>query len=555
MSKGGGGKSKKEIEAEMQMNRENQASYERMANASMEAARAQASATLEAAKVNANAQLEAAKVQAQAATEAAKAQADAAIKTSQNAAMGGIIGAALGAHTTTEEIKQWLPSEVAAETMRSWDLAMKWNKTLSMKQAGYQDVAINYELSGKKGQTLFNDAQWNALEMGRRIKQDMMTNIRMFGVQSASNPSGIPISKEDWLNMNSLKDPSEMLKVDPGVAAQRQKEFQQWEAQMRAEGKGILVDIYKNPQLGGSSILTMKGKDPLLDPSLAPLLGSIMSDTGPGGTAGGGGGVNWNQAIDALTKGETNPMTGQIKWAQQNGLIDKYGMINSGVLLSFIPPHLQESPQFNFKKNLTQEEQIALMSQYDQYSNMVNDPKLIREQNVGFGVTRRTKLNPDGTIAASAMEGYMNDAMGNPVWVSVQGNSLKEFYDMKMLAGPMFPGDRVLAPVTQEEMSGRFEPGFWHQNQFAKPRNKADSFAPGAQGTPQMAGTNPYKPPAEGSTAGAAAPGVSKPPAAAEGSEGGGKNAPATAGTLGKALVGQSSMPSGYEGAPLAAGE
>jgi len=534
MGKGGGGnrKSQAEIDAEMKMNRENQAAYEKQAQASIEAARIQANAYSEAAKAQANAQIE-----------AAKSQSEAAIKSSQNAAVGGIIGAALGAHTTHEEIKQWLPHEVGAATIQSWEMAQKWNKTMTMKEQGYQDVAINYELSGKKGSALFSDAQWNALEMARLTKQDMLTNARIFGIQSAKNPGGIPLTREDWVGLNSLKDPSELLQVDPQVKAQRQEAFAKWEQEMRASGKGILVDIYKNPQLGGSSILTMKGKDPLLDPSIAPLLGSIA------GTSGTSGGTNWNDAIGALTKGEKNPMTDQINWAMQNGLIDKYGMINSGVLLSFIPPQLKEAPEFNFKKPLDEQTLVRLTDQYDLYSNMANDPKLIQEQNVGFGVTRRVKLNADGTIAGTAMEGYMTDMMGNPVFVSMQGNRLQEFYDRQSMIGgmgPLFPG--MLAPVTMDDLSGKFEPGFWGQNQLAKP----NGGVPGQAETRQMAAP---KMAAAAPKTGGGAPGLQNPYQVPTGKDGETKaSEPATAGGLAKSLAGKSA-PSGYSGAPLAAGE
>lgn len=531
MGKGGGGKSKKEIEAEMQMNREQMAMYEKQAQASIEAA----------------------KIQANAYTEAAKRQSEAAIKSSQNAALGGIIGSALGANTTHEEIKQWLPHETGAATIQSWEMAQKWNKTLSMRQAGFQDVAINYELSGKKGTALFSDAQWNSLEMARLTKQDMMTNARIFGIQSPTNPGGIPMTREDWINMNSLKDPKELLQVDPQVRAQREAAFAKWESDMRSQGKGLLVDIYKNPQLGGSSILSMKGKDPLLDPSLAPLIKQISGD------AGGSGGTNWDQAIGALTKGEKNPMTDQIKWAQQAGLVDKYGMINAGVLMSFIPPELQEAPEFNPRKQLSQQEMVRLADQYDMYANMANDPKLIQEQNVGFGVTRRVKMNPDGTIAATAMEGYMTDMMGNPVFVSMQGNRLQEFYDRQSMIGgmgPLFPG--MLAPVTMDDLSGKFEPGFWGNNMMARPNNQS---APGGNQTSSAKQVT-------GGGTGGAAPGMQN-PYSTTGDDGETQervepsttaapkttNAGSSIGTMAAALgTKQSSFPAGYEGAPLAAG-
>ncbi len=598
---GGGGKSKAEIQAEMTTNRENMAAMERQQQAALQNSTIMAAAGVKQAEIAANA----------------------GIKASKNAAVGGVIGAALGANTTHEEIKQWLPHEVGAATMASWDLAQKWNTTISMKTQGFQNVAIEYELSGKNYKPLFKDSQWNALEMARQTKQDMVSNARIFGIQSDKNPGGIPISKEEWTRLNSFKDPKEMLTVDPAVKAAREQAMADWESQMRSSGKGIYVDVFKNPQLGGSSILTMKGKGPLLDPSLAPLIAGVMKDEPQSASSVNmpnlkpyprqpnpqiaeleaqkaamqkfgfkpdqlksvddqiaairkresdmdavdannanelknmfgtqpmdkGQQTDWDSVIKQLTTGEKNPRTDEINQAMKDGLIDKYGMINAGVLMSTIPKELQDAPEFNMFKNLSQEDMIRYSDQYDSYSSMVNDPKLISEKVVGHGVTRRVKLNPDGSIAAQAVEGYMTDMMGNPQWVSMQGTRLQEFYDRQSMIsgmGPLFPG--ILAPATDEELSGRFEPGFWGKNQLATDPRAAGAAGPSKPTMASMMPGSVSKPagsmPAPGGGVPAPAPTTQRPTT----------QKPASVNTLTSGLAEQSSMPSGYEGAPLAAG-
>lgn len=452
----------------------------------------------------AQAGLEAAKVQANAAIKAAELNSNAAIKSSQNAALGGVLGSALGAHTTHEEIKQWLPHEVGAATIASWDLAEKWNTTLQMKTQGYSNTAIEYALQGKSGKALFADPQWNAMKMMEMSKRDVLSSVQQFGIQSAGNPYGIAMSEQDWMEMHSYKDPRSILEVDPQVAAKRQQAFSEWEKTMRAQGKGLLVDLYKNPQLGGSSILTMKGKDGLLDPALAPMLQGLMGgeskgiQMGPketGGLQGAiangafssikgkallpgqGGTTNWNDAINALTRGENNPMTGQIKDLMTKGVIDKYGMINAGELMKHIPPELAQPPEFNLFKELSPEEMVKLKDQYNQFATMKVDEKLIREENMGFGVTKKIKLNPDGSIASTAMQGSMFDAMGNEHFVSMSGTRLQEWYDRQSMIGgkgPLFPG--MLAPVTQDQRTGRMETGFWNKNVNAAPNNGQAGF-------------------------------------------------------------------------------
>lgn len=455
---------------------------------------AQANAGIKAADIAARASRDVANAQLQ----GARLTADASIKNAQSAAMGGIIGSALGANTTTEEIKQWLPHEVGAATIQSWDLAQKWNTTLEMRTAGYSNTAIEYELSGKRGTALFNDSQWNTLKMMEQAKKDTMSNVQMFGIKSSSNPYGVDIPPDEWEMMHTFKDPSSLLYADPKVAAQRNSEFSAWESKMRAEGKGLLVDIYKNPQLGGSNLLTMKGKDPLLPADLAPLLSSV--------TGGSTGGTNWGQAIAALTKGENNPMSAQIKWAMDNGIVDKYGMINAGALNAHIPPNLMASPEFSLYNEVDGMQKASIADTYNKYASMKVDPKLIREETLGMGVTRKVKLNADGTIAATAMEGSMTDMMGNTHFISMPGTRLQEWYDRQSMIngmGPLFPG--MMAPVTDSERSGRFEPGFYGKNQNAV----ANNGTPGAQMTseanptgmakPKTIEANPYKP-ASGST-------------------------------------------------------
>lgn len=513
----------------------------------------QLQAELGIANINANAMQNVANTQA----DAQRQMAQAGVQQSRQSAIGMIIGAAMGAHQTSEQIKQWLPHESGAAAIKSYELAQKWNTTISMKQQGYQDVAINYALNNKDGRALWRDPQWNAMKMAEDLKKDTLTNLQMFGVKSDKNPNGVAISPEDYIELMSFKPADSILKIDPAVAQQRNKAFEDWEAKMRKDGLGMIVDMYKNPQLSGTSILSMKGPEPIIDPQLAPLLNAMsggdpkMDSLIKAGTnpqqqeesmfdqyrsdpklnpisaasykpTGEKPGVdvasltnsnNFNAELKKLNAqyagrqntpeyqaayqqlvsrksntdlqnnqaaqdaanmnsawsqvmngGQGNPKTEEIKRLQEMGVIDKYGMVNGGVLMSFIPPELTAAPEFSTNRQIGDKEKAMLMDEYNKFANTPVDPKNIKTEALGQGVTRKTLLNADGTIAGSMMEGYMQNAMGESVFVSMSGTRLQNWYD-KMTQinglGPLFPG--IMAPVTDSELNGTFEPGFWNQ--------------------------------------------------------------------------------------------
>ena len=487
--------------------------------------KAQAKAMVE----QARASVKAADISAAAARDVAEAelkgmtlQANASMFAAQQSAMGGVIGAALGANTTTEQIKQWLPHESGAATIASWDLAEKWNKTISMREQGYSDVAIDYALSGNNYKSLYKDPQFNSMTMMKKMKEDGMAAISAFGIKSPSNPHGLDLSEEDFIKAHTLKDPMEAMKVDPIQAAARQKAFISWEAQMRAKGLGLLVDIYKNPQLAGSHLKAMQGKEALLDPSLAPLVKSMMQDPSrdsegnpldPSNHDWGNPktgkltnhqgmpinqGTDWDAVIRSLTQGEQNPMTAQVEKLKEMGVIDKYGMVQAGSILQHIPPELRDPIAFNPFYEIDDKQIMYLKDMYRKYSEMNVDPKLVQEQSLGYGVTRKVKLNADGSIAATTMEGMMTDMQGNQIYMAVNGNRLQEWYDRQSMIsgmGPLFPG--MMAPSTDEERNGTFEPGFWGKNQLAQPNQGSNK-----PNTPiGSKSTDPYKSSAPSSTA------------------------------------------------------
>ncbi len=489
------------------------------------AANAQAAAAVQSANIQANAARDVANTQ----FAIAETQAAAGTRQAQLGAMGGIIGAALGAHTTTETIKQWTPTEAGSQTIQSWDLAQKWNKTLSMRTAGYQDVAINHELNNKHWSSLFSDSQWNALKMIDMTKKDMMASAQTFGIKGPGNPYGVDMTEQGYLELMAYKNPNDMLNVDPALAAERNAKMAEWEKSMQANGQGLIVDIFKNPQLAGSSILTMKGKDAVLDPGMAEFMksmgdstsgagsnqadlaaidakrikwrqtegntpgmgyyfypdGTMVTDTMQGGrkiTAADIYKMNqekydkeaqtlrgkqndqlvqkgkWDKAIDALTKGEQNEYTNQIKDLMEKGVIDKYGMINAGALNKYIPPELLEAPEFKALRDLSPEEQIRYKDQFKSLSEIVVDPKYIREETLGNGLTRKTKLNADGTVSTQAIEGNMTDMTGQSHYVSMQGRGMQDWNDRQMMisGNPFRPGMRAATNVNayQQEVFG-----------------------------------------------------------------------------------------------------
>ncbi len=531
---------------------------------------AQAQATVEAANIAANASRDVANAQ----LAGMQAGADAQIKSSQMGMMGGVLGAALGAHTTTEQIKQWTPTEAGSQTIQSWDLAQKWNKTLQMRTAGYQDAAINYELSGKDYKSLFSDPQWNSLKMMDMTKKDMMASAQTFGIRSAGNPGGVDLTEDVFLNLMSFKNPDEMLQVDPAVAQARNAQFANWEKSMKDQGMDLITQIVRNPQLAGSSILTMKGKDPLIDESMAGFMGTMMTGQKPTGNSSGydafikdparqkftmiwdptkkqhiyvdpksGQEVPkeaydrwaaveqnlrntamsqnssdnsaamqdynqqkgmWDQAIDALTKGEKNQYTDQIKQLMDAGVIDKYGMINAGALSSFVPPELMEAPEFSPYKQMDPQTKARYQDQYRQMMEIKVDPKLIREETLGNGLIRKTKLNADGTVSSQAIEGQMLDMMGNSHYVSMQGRGMQDWNNRQMMlsGNPFRPGMRAATNVSayQAELQGNMGPSsrFATANNGFKGSNSGTNntanttFNPGNQDNSQV--DNAYNP-------------------------------------------------------------
>lgn len=499
---------------------------------------------------------------------------DASLQQSRNSMMGGLVAGAMAANQDTTVRKQLLPHEAGAATIMSHDLAQRWTKTLQMRTAGYTDSAINYEMGGRSWKAAFDDATWNSLKMRQDTKQDILQNVQLFGIKSASNPYGIEMSEQDWMAMHAFKNPEDVLKVDPAVAQQRNAQYEKWKSDMYASGKGMIVDIYENPQLGGSSILTMKGKDPMIDPRLKGVLqqmgdqgvgqldsqmkqelseldkmkpqwrqlessspgkgqffdatGNMIVDQTQGGrklsakdqynaqmdkyyqerksildrynglkSEGSRQKTNWDQAINALTKGERNPMTDQIEKLMKEGVIDKYGMINADKLQKFIPPELLQAPEFKLHNELSPEAQMKLKDEYKKWGEVKIDEKLIRVESMGGGVTRKMLLNPDGTKAASMLTGYAMDGMGNNLLMSIAGDRTQDFYDRAsringMSYGPLSPGYR--APVDQNLMGGAtVKKDSWNYMAKAATGQKGQ---PGAAQAPKTTSSNPTSSPA-----------------------------------------------------------
>ncbi len=460
-------------------------------------------------------------------------QTEATMRASRDSAVAGVIGAALGAHTTTEQIKQLLPVESGSATLQSYDLAEKWNTTLQMKTQGYSNTAIDYALSGNNYRALYKDSKMNSAMFIENQKKDLISSLQTFGIQSAGNPSGIAMSADEFIRMHSVKDAKSMLEVDPALAKQREEEFAKWERDMRMQGKGLLVDMYKNPQLAGSNILAMKGPDPLIPKEMQPLLSAV---------AGGGqqGNVNWADVMKQMNSGVESENTKQIKWAMDNGIIDKYGQINGGALLQNVPPDLQKPLAYDPHRVLSPEETATLMNDYNKLSQIVVDPKLIREQQLGMGVVARTKLNADGTVSGKFMSGYMTDSTGAQIQVTVQGDNMNDWMrkqtDAMSGLGPLFPQFFAMKGASDGDRTKELTNQLATANQGNK-NNYMSTDAVGAQQQKQAAEGQP-------------APQVTVPGTTP-------KKAPTNNGAVGQVVTPQtqaSTPPSGYSGAPLAAG-
>lgn len=546
------------------------------------------------------AQVDAAMLQSQSAERIAMAQIaqgdramDASAQQAQMGAMGGIIAGAMASQQDNTVRKQMLPHESGAATILSHDLAQQWNKTLQMRTAGYQDAAINYEMSGRSWKAKWDDSQWNAMSQVKQIKQDTLQNVQLFGIKSDQNPNGIDMPEEEWMSMHAMKDPEEMMKVDPAEAAQRNEQYAAWKEKMYREGNDLVVQMYENPQLAGNNIMTMKGKDALIDERIAPLIKAMNQDKtkklngdmeaelaaldakspqfrsfenntpGKGQYVGPDGQVMrdskqnlamgdvtakdqyefqmdqinkqkdvirakyagqieqmqsdkgiWDQAINAATKGEQNQYTDQIKKLQKAGVIDQYGQINAASLNQFIPPELMAPPKFSMTNDVTEDQKLALKDDYNKYASMKVDEKLIRNESLGGGVTRKILLNKDGTRAASAMSGQMMDKMGNSHTVTMAGDRAQDFANRAaqfQSFSPLSPGYHagVSANTRGGKLEMRDDDNYMAKFSTGQKGNSAKKAAAAPVVTAAPAGPDPLKKAPKTPTAGNANPAAS----------------------------------------------
>jgi hypothetical protein len=167
----------------------------------------------------------------------------------------------------------------------------------------------------------------------------------------------------------------------------------------------------------------------------------------------------WDDAINAMTKGEKNQYTDQINKLIEAGVIDKAtGRVNGSALAKFVPPDLVKAPPFNPHRDVTPQELNGIKDEFRRLSEIKVDPKLVRSEAMGGGVTRKILLNPDGTRAASTLEGYVTDATGQQRFMSMSGSRTQDYYDRASMIsgfGPMGPTHR--APISSDEMGGKLE--------------------------------------------------------------------------------------------------
>lgn len=368
-------------------------------------------------------------------------------RAARDTGIASIIGAAIGANTTTKEIKERLPHERMAAGMMAIEAQQKWDTVREMTESGYSNVAIEYALQGKSYRALYSDAAYSDQMMKTEQRKNMLQNIQMFGVKSGSNPYGADITPDQWIGMHSLKDPKQMLEVDPAIAAERQQAMEKWAQEMRRTGKGVLVDLYLNPGKNANSI---KGPDPLIPDSVMPLIQSIAGDAPKGGT-------DYSEVIKAMNRGEDTPQTREIKWAIKQGIIDEFGNVDLGSIQSMIPPELKKPIDFNPYRELSEQEKAKLLDDYNKFSAMKVDPKLVMERQLGMGVAEKVKLNPDGTVAGKVLEGYMTSPTGEQIYMTIPNGSLQDWKtkETQMLSGlgPLFPGQYALS--TQDERNGK----------------------------------------------------------------------------------------------------
>jgi hypothetical protein len=505
-----------------------------------------------------------------------QAQIDAQMQMANQSMIGGVISAAMAGQQDRTVRPERLPHEEGAIQIASMDFAMQHEKTMQMRIAGYSDIAIKHQMAGQSYKPLYRDAEWNTMQMMKMTKQDVMQNAQLFGFRSEGNPAGIAMSEEEYLGMMSMKDPNSLLQVDPAVAKARNAQYAAWKADQMANGNDLLVQLFENPQLSGTSILNMRGKEALIDPRLAPLLqqmnqvkepfddldqqlsaydaankprkkvmadGSVVFTDGKGQPFGTTAGQSvtqdqlssgaphkptktnlgpsfayneamenynagrqqliteyerkqheyqqsldnkfkWDDAINAMTKGENNKYTKQIEELQKMGVIDRAtGRVNGDALLEIVPKDLLKAPPTEMYRKLSEQETNALKDEYKRLSEIKVDPKLVKVEQMGGGLTRKVLMNLDGTRSASVMEGYVTDATGQQRFMSMTGNRTQDFFDRASMIsgfGPMGPAMAVTNTREAGTVSKRSQDNYMASFASGQKGKSASAAAPKA---------------------------------------------------------------------------
>jgi hypothetical protein len=535
--------------------------------------------------------------QADAGLEAAKITGQAGIEASKNSMKAAITAAALGQTQTTDTVQHLSPVQLGANAIASYDMALKWNKFMALTEQGYQPGAKNWLLAGKDGKVLYKDPTYNLLAMGQQVKDASLSAMNLVGVKSAANPYGVNLSFDQYKVMMAMKHPEDMLEPSAADKAAYQSRFNAWAASHPMEA-ALLKDPQQNlhDQLGdkspiqvdnngnvtggtyegqGHAATAASGKQGTaasgLDPSKTWYEPSDPAARGPGWQisyepkpgyqvmngderAYSQAANPWNPATEGDYKPATSAVANSGKYANWDkavkaGYVNKDGMIDMGAVMASMPPDLLDPPEFSTVNKISPEQEKQYREQYDQYSNVQLDPKLVSLQNKGYGVQQITVKNADGTIAGQYLQGMLRDAQGQQHNVTIAGTTLHEWDDFQAQADNMGPGWVGMARSKRGgETPGGMEAMGSSLDGMPKLGPPGTMGGMGEGGTPAAYNSfNPYQSSTNGANAPEPVPNV-KP------------SASTPAGSLGTSLgpIGGldegGSVPSGYSGAPLAAG-
>lgn len=360
--------------------------------------------------------------------------------------------------STSEVIQHRLPVEQGAAGLQSFDFAAQWAEMqakiaeLSQSQGLFPGTGAG---SGTVGQSTLSsaeqvqnaddnrEAEYASYEILRISRQSLEQKVKHLGIDNGtgSNPTGVKLSLDDYIESKRVKDPSGLV----------------------AQGKSLSDPLDDAETTAMAATMSMTEHE-------IKLVQMIMEDPQVGGNV-----------LEAM-KGD--PMyANAIVWLQGRGAIDSK---NQPVMsqITKIGDKINEKVQESRIMTPTSPEQVTTWTdEYNQLSGKVLDPKLVKIESIGDGVTRTTILNNDGSVVVSFLDGAVTlpngQVMPDVDMIGSTGKDWKKLVDKFGETGSLF--NTAAAPSPAKAPAAPKAPA-------GKSKAPSTASVPGMQGMPDLAG-------------------------------------------------------------------